>query len=105
LDEEDAENSGINKTSFPISPAQSGNEATEYQSHENDTLNIIPVLPNNDSIIVQVGNIGTADAFRVLLQDNPAQMRVHNSIAHRIWVLVRIGMSIMCSMVSGPPPD
>jgi hypothetical protein len=32
------------------------------------------VLPDNDRVVIQIGDIGTANAFWVLLHDHPSKM-------------------------------
>jgi hypothetical protein len=63
------------------------------------------MLPDNDGIVVQVGDVSTANALWVLLHDHPADVRIEKTFADRVWVLVGIGVSVVSSVISGPPSD
>lgn len=105
LNEEDSENTSVNKSSHPVTPAETGNEAREDHSHEDDGLDVVPVLPDDNRVIVQVGDIGTANSLWVLLHDHPSDMRVEKALANGVWVLVGIGVSVVSAVISGPPSD
>lgn len=105
LDEEDSQNTSVDESSHPITPAKTGNEAREDHTHEDDDLDVIAMLPDNDRIIVQVGDVRTANALWVLLHDHPADVRIEKTFSNGIWVLVGIGVSVMSSVISGPPSN
>ena len=100
LNDEDSENSSVDESTSPISPAKTSDEAWEDHSHENDTLDIVAMLPDDDGIIVQIGDIGTANTLWVLLHEHPSEVRVEKSLSNRVWVLVGIGVSVVGSVVS-----
>lgn len=63
------------------------------------------MLPYDDRVFVQVGNVGTANAFRVLLQEHPSEMRVEETLADGVRVLLGVGVTVMSAVVSCPPSD
>ena len=74
LNDEDAEDTSVDKTSHPVTPSKTTDEAREDHAHEDDSLDVIAMLPDNDGVIVQIGDIGTADALWVLLHDHPSNV-------------------------------
>ena len=54
LDEEDTENPSVDESTLPVSPSKTSDEAREDHAHEDDGLDVVPVLPNNHGIIVQI---------------------------------------------------
>jgi hypothetical protein len=105
LNKEDSKNTGVDESSHPVAPAKTGNKAREDHAHEDDDLDVVAMLPDNDGIVVQVGDVSTANALWVLLHDHPADVRIEKTFADRVWVLVGIGVSVVSSVISGPPSD
>jgi hypothetical protein len=105
LDEEDAEDTSVDQSSHPVTPTDTGNQAWEDETHEDDGLEVVAVLPDDDWVIVEIGDVSTADTLWVLLHEHPAEVGVEETLADRVWVLVGIGVSVMCSVISGPPSD
>jgi len=105
LHEEDAENASVDVSSHPITPTDTGNEGGKHETHKDDNLEIVLVLPNNDWVLVKIADIGTANTLRILLHDHPSEVGVEETFADRVRVLVGIGVSVMSSVVSGPPSD
>jgi hypothetical protein len=58
------------------------------------------VLPDNDGVVIQIGNIGTTNTLWVLLHDHPSEMRVEETLPNGVWVLVGIGVSVVGSVIS-----
>ena len=63
------------------------------------------VLPDNDGVLVQVGDVGAANTLGVLLHDHPAKMAVEKSLADAVWVLVGVGVAVVGTVVAAPPAD
>lgn len=63
------------------------------------------MLPDDNRVLVEIGDVGTADTLGVLLHDHPAEMRVQEALADGIWVLVGIGVSVVSTVVPRPPSD
>jgi hypothetical protein len=74
LDEEDAENASIDEATHPVVPANARHESREDHAHDEQDLDVVLVLPDNDGVLVQVGDVGAADALRVLLHDHPTKL-------------------------------
>ena len=105
LNEEDAENPGVDEATEPITPKETRNERREDETHEKNDLEVVLVLPDDNWIFIEVGDVGTADSLWVLLHDHPAKVRVEETLANGVWVLVGIGISVVGSVVSCPPSD
>jgi len=105
LDEEDAQDTAVDETSLPVTPAETGNNGGEDEAHEEDDLEIVTVLPDNDWVIVEVRDVGTSNSLGVLLHEHPAKVRVEQTLANRVGVLVGVGVSVVCAVVASPPSD
>ncbi|KAL2292658.1 hypothetical protein FJTKL_07760 [Diaporthe vaccinii] len=82
LDEEDAEDPGINIAAPPVTPAKTGDQGREHNAHEDDGLDEVQVLPDDDGVLVEVGDVGSADSLGVLLHDHPTDVAVHQAFPH-----------------------
>ena len=105
LNEEDSENASVDESSHPVAPTKTSNKAREDHAHEDNDLDIVAMLPDDDGVIVQVGNVSTANTLWVLLHDHPANVRVEETLSNGVWILVGIGISVMSAVISGPPSD
>lgn len=76
LDEKDAEDTGVDVSTDPVAPTQAANESRKDQAHEDDGLEVVLVLPDDNRVLVQVGDVGAANSLRVLLHDHPADVGV-----------------------------
>jgi len=81
LDEEDTEDTGVDETTEPVTPAETGNEGGEDQTHAENDLEVVLVLPDDNGVVVEVGDVGTANSLGVLLHDHPTEMRVEKTLA------------------------
>ena len=105
LDEEDAEDTGVDEATLPVVPEKTSDSRGEDQTHEDDNLDVVLVLPDNDGVLVQVGDVGAANTLGVLLHDHPAKMAVEKSLADAVWVLVGVGVAVVGTVVAAPPAD
>jgi hypothetical protein len=105
LNKENTEDSSVDESTPPISPSKTSDKAGKDHAHENDHLDVVTMLPDNDRIVVQVRNVGTANALWVLLHNHPSEMRVEKSLSNGVRVLVGIGVSVVSSVISRPPSN
>jgi len=105
LDKEDAQDATIDEATLPVAPAEAGHEHGEDETHEEDNLEVVLVLPDHDWILIEIGDVGTANSLGVLLHQHPAEVRIHKTLANRVWVLVGISVSVMSTMITSPPSD
>jgi hypothetical protein len=63
------------------------------------------MLPDNNGILVEIGDVGAADALRVLLHDHPAEMAVEKALADAVGVLGCVGVAVVSAVVTAPPAD
>lgn len=104
LDKATTQNTSIDQTAHPVSP-KATNQRREDPSHGDDGKDIVAVLPDDKGVLVEIGNVGAADAFWVLLHDHPAHVRVYETLADRVGVLVRVGVAVVGAVAAGPPSD
>jgi hypothetical protein len=105
LDEEDSKDASIHKSTKPVTPAEASDQAREDETHEEDHLEVMTMLPCDDCISVQVGDISAANSLWVLLHDHPAKVGIQETFTDRVWIFVCVGVSVMSSVVSSPPSD
>jgi hypothetical protein len=79
------------------------------------------MLPNNNSIFVEIGDIGTSNAFWIFLKglakllaivlgthtlhDHPAQVRVEKTLTNTVRILVGVGITMMSTVITTPPSN
>ena len=72
LDEEDSQDAGVNEATQPVVEHHAAEDGGNYKRHGDNGLQVVLVLPDNDRVLVEIGNIGTADSPGVLLHDHPS---------------------------------
>lgn len=105
LDKQKAKNACIYQTTLPITPAQSSYDHWKQHSKGQDQISIIPVLPNNDRVFVQVRDIRSSIVLGVLLQGHPHKVCIPSPLHHAIGVLGCVCPSVVRSVLAAPPPD
>jgi hypothetical protein len=65
----------------------------------------VTVLPDNDGVFVQVGDVGTANTLGVLLHDHPAEVGVPETLADGVGVLLGVGVTVVSTVAASPPAD
>ncbi len=105
LDEEDTEDTSVDEAALPIVPKKSSNGRGEDQAHKQDNLDVVLVLPDDDGVFVQIGDICAADTLGVLLHDHPSEMAVEKTFADAVGILVGVGVAMVSAMVTAPPAD
>jgi hypothetical protein len=105
LDEEDAQDTSVDETTLPVVPEKTSDSRREDETHEEDNLDVVLVLPDDDGVLVQVGDVSAANALGVLLHDHPAEMAVEKSLANAVGVLVGVGVAVVGTVVTAPPAD
>lgn len=105
LDKEDAEDTSVDEATNPVTPAKPSDDGREDQTHEENNLEVVLVLPDNDRILVQVGDVSAADALGVLLHEHPSEVAVQEALANAIGVLVGVGVAVVGAVIAAPPAD
>lgn len=103
LDEEDTQNASIDVAAKPVTPADASNQSREDKGHKDDTLYEVPVLPDNDGVLVEIGDIGTTSTLRVLLDDHPANVAVQKTLPHGVGIFFGVGVSVVGAVTLRPP--
>lgn len=79
MNEQQAHDSSVHESSFPVSPSEAGDEGGEDEAHEDDEPQEVLVLPSDDGVLGQVGHIcdtGSATG----LDEHPAHVRVKETL-------------------------
>jgi hypothetical protein len=63
------------------------------------------VLPSDNRVGVQVGDVNTAGLLGVVEENHPADVGVQKTLADRVRILVSIGESVVDTVTSGPPSN
>jgi hypothetical protein len=100
LDDEGAENTGIDEAAEPIAPAETSDKGREGKTCDEDDLEIVAMLPNDNRVLVQIRDVGAADSLWVLLHQHPAEVRIDKTLADGVGILLGVGVSVVCSVVS-----
>lgn len=67
LDEKEPQDTCIDQTALPITPSQSSDHHWEKHSENKNEFAIVVVLPHDDGVLVQVGDICPTTILGVLL--------------------------------------
>lgn len=120
LDETSSNDAGIDQTSPPVAPTYSSNTHGKHPCRDQETLTIcimsghfslmctfvstltVLVLPDNDRISIQIGNIRPSNLPRILLQYHPSQMRMEEAFQRAIRILGCICPPMMSPMFAAP---
>lgn len=105
LDEADSEDTGIDETVEPVAPTETSDDGRQYKRHKDDALEIVAVLPDNDRVLVKVGDVGSPLALEVLLKDHPSDVGVEEAFADGVGVLLSVGVSVVGTVAVGPLTD
>lgn len=105
LDEADAQDAGVDEAADPVAPAEAADEGGEGEGHGDDALEEVCVLPDDDGVLVEVGDVGAAGALGVLLHDHPAEVGVEEALADRVGVLFGVGVAVVSAVAARPPAD
>ena len=88
LDEEDAEDTGVDEATEEVVPSKTTKEGREDEAHEEDDLQVMPVLPDDNWVLVQITDVCAAGALWVLLHDHPAEVGVEETLTDGVGVFV-----------------
>jgi len=105
VDKDESADSGVVKSTSPVTPTNASNESGDQEAHDEDDESVVLVLQADEDIRVEIRDIGTSDTFGVLLEDHPSEMCVHQAFSDRVWIFLCVGVTMMSTMVSRPPPN
>ena len=105
LEETDSEDTGVDETAEPVAPTETSDDGRQDKGHEDDAFKVVTVLPDNDGVLVKVGDVGSTLALGVLLEDHPSDVGVEQTFADGVGVLLGVGVSVVSTVAVGPPAD
>lgn len=74
LNRHDTEDTSVDESSFPISPAEPRDQGRHDPGEEYRNRGIVLVLPNNEGVVGEVGDVGAAVFLVVLVKKQPAHV-------------------------------
>lgn len=74
LDEEYTEDASIDEATEPVIPAETCHECWKNETHEQYHNEVMFMLPDDNHVIVEIGDIGATDSFWVLLYEHPPKV-------------------------------
>ena len=74
LDEEYTEDASIDEATEPVIPAETCHECWKNETHEQYHDEVMFMLPDDNHVIVEIGDIGATDSFWVLLYEHPPKV-------------------------------
>lgn len=104
VDEEKSGGSGEEETSAVIVPSESSDEGGENESHPDDEVDVPTVLPLDDFVLRQIGNVGDS-RLSAGLDEHPSDVRPPEAFVGRVGVEISVGVSVVGAMTTGPPFD
>jgi hypothetical protein len=69
LDEEDAEDASVNESTPEITPEECRDNSWEDEAHAEGDEDVVLVLPDDNWVLVQIGDVGASNSLGVLLHD------------------------------------
>jgi hypothetical protein len=105
LDEEDTENTSVDEASKPVTPAETCDKSREDEAHEENDLEVVLVLPDDNGVVIEIGDVGAANSLGVLLHEHPAEVRVKKTLPDAVGVLLGVGVTVVSAVVPSPPSD
>lgn len=95
LNNEDAQDTSVNEAANPVVPAQTSDHGGEDETHGDNAREEVQVLPDNDGVLVEVGDVGSADALGILLHDHPSDVAVQQTLPDGVGVLLCVGVAVV----------
>jgi hypothetical protein len=105
LDEENTQDTGVHEAAVPVTPAETGNQHGHDETHEEDDLEVVAVLPDDNRVFVEITDIGAANSLGVLLHEHPSEVGIHEALADGVGVLIGVGVTVVSTVVSSPPAN
>lgn len=100
-----AQDPRVHQAAAPIAPAQAGDAHGKQPGASEQHLAVVPVLPHDDGVGVEVRNVRAADLPRVLLEQHPAEVREEEAAQGVVGVLGRVGPAVVRAVLAAPEAD
>lgn len=104
VDKRQASGTGEEETAPPISPTETCDGRREEESHGQHQREVVFVLPSDNLVARQVGDVGDTD-LGSRFEDHPADMSPPETLVSRVRVKLGVGVPMMRTMTSRPPLD
>jgi len=95
---------GEEETAPPVSPTETGDGHREEESHGQHQREVVFVLPSDNLVARQVGDVGDTD-LGSWFEDHPADMSPPETLVSRVRIKLGVCVPMMRPMTSRPPLD
>jgi len=104
VDKDKSGSSGEEESTFPVTPAETSDKGGDNEAKGEEEGEVVSVLPSNDLVSRQVGDVGDSD-LASWLDDHPSDVSPPEALVGRVWVELGVGVSVVSSVSPGPPFD
>ncbi len=104
MKEAETDYTGIDTSATSVTPTVMGNEGGNGKGRDDDEDEVILVLPLDDSVLVQVSDVGDT-RLATGLDEHPANMRIEKATVSIVRVKVSVGVAMMGTVTTRPPLD
>jgi hypothetical protein len=105
LDEARPEQAAVDQTPAPIVPLYPSDESGHYVRHDQKQLPVVLGLPTHHLVMFQVLNADPSNSVRVLVEDNPSNVRIEQTLRDTIGVTICVHVAMMGTMLPAPDLD
>lgn len=97
------ENAAVDEAAPPVIEHEAAEHSREGERHGDHALEVVFVLPHDDGALIEIADVSTADALRVLFEHHPAHVRVEQALANGVGILDGVGVPVVGAVASRPP--
>lgn len=104
VDEDETSGTGEEETTPPVTPSETGDHSRDEEAHGEEKRKVVLVLPLDDLVAGQVGNVGDTN-LSSWLENHPSNVSPPETLVSRVRVELGVGITVMGAVTSGPPFD
>mmetsp|Transcript_6305 Transcript_6305/g.19042 ORF Transcript_6305/g.19042 Transcript_6305/m.19042 type:complete len:280 (-) Transcript_6305:311-1150(-) len=105
MDKEHSAHACVDECAPKVVPENGGDGQRQNERKRDRDRQVVVVLPHDQLVFVEVGDVNPAAAALFLLPHHPSDMRKPEALVHGIGVLLGVNVSVMGPVVPRPPPD
>lgn len=104
MNKDEAEDGGVDVAAAGVAPAEPGDDGGDDKAHEEEELDVVPVLPADDGALAEVGDVCDA-GLAAGLDEHPADVGVVEALVGVVRVELGVGVAVVGTVAAGPPLD
>ena len=102
MEKKETKDAGEEVTTTIVAPAQAADERGNDEGHDERETEIVTVLPLDCLVVGEIGDVG-GTGFAARFEEQPADVRVEDTLVSTVRIKVSVGIAMMGSMTSCPP--